>query len=344
MRFAPLRSLAYHYLSRSTRATKPFSSASTTVSMSSMVGFKSREVDKIVISREQAEGAGSTVYRSIGGMQLRNFDPFLMLDLFDSGAPDPNNPSGFPDHPHRGFETVSYILEGGFQHEDFDGNKGTLGPGDLQWMTAGRGILHSEMPLAGVRTRGLQLWVNLKSQDKLCPSAYQELKSEQIPVVTEGGVTAIVIAGTALGTTSKVYTRTPSHYIHYKIAPGGSVNHAIPAGWNAFLFTLTGKLTVNNGAPIGPHNTVTLKKDGEGVTLSASSSENASRTNTEFVLICGEPTGEPIVQHGPFVMNTQEEIREAISDYQYGRNGFEKAPGWYSTIGLPITHADQRRR
>ncbi|KAI8597471.1 RmlC-like cupin domain-containing protein, partial [Dissophora ornata] len=174
----------------------------------------SRSIVKSVLSREQSEGVGARVRRSIGRPELRNHDPFLMLDEFNV---DKNG--GFPDHPHRGFETVTYMLEGQFQHEDFAGHKGTIGPGDLQWMTAGRGIVHSEMPVKSqTRAHGLQLWINLPKEHKMCEPQYQELLDKEIPRATpEEGVTVKVIAGESHGVTSKVYTRTPTMYLDFKM-------------------------------------------------------------------------------------------------------------------------------
>ena len=177
-----------------------------------------KQVKKVVLSKWQSEGRGARVRRSIGRPELRNLDPFLLLDEFEgSGAEG----AGFPDHPHRGFETVSYLLEGEFTHEDFAGNKGVLRPGDLQWMTAGRGIVHSEMP-GWDRTRGLQLWVNLAAEHKMVEPAYQELTSDQIPVASAGGVTAKVIAGKCMGVTSEVRTRTPTYFLDFTLTPGMS--------------------------------------------------------------------------------------------------------------------------
>jgi len=295
--------------------------------------FVSRKVAHKVLSVEQGEGVGARVRRSIGGGKLRNFDPFLMLDEFKVGKP-----AGFPDHPHRGFETVTYILpesEGVFQHEDFAGHFGTIKGGDLQWMTAGRGILHSEMPGNDKVSHGLQLWVNLSKKDKMVAPAYQELKKEDIPVVTKDGVTAIVIAGKALGVESKVYTRTPTHYLHFKIKPDVTFSQPIPTDWNSFLYVLDGEATFG-GTKSDAHHTLALSQGGDGVTVVTTDKA------VDFVLLAGKPTGEPIVQHGPFVMNTQEEIRQAMMDFQSGKNGFERAPGWYSKIGLPLTGADKR--
>jgi len=295
--------------------------------------FVTRTVKQKVLSVEQSEGVGARVRRSIGGSKLRNFDPFLMLDEFKVGKP-----AGFPDHPHRGFETVTYMLpetKGVFCHEDFEGHKGTIRGGDLQWMTAGKGIVHSEMPGNDEISHGLQLWVNLSKKDKMTKPSYQELKREDIPITTKDGVTAIVIAGEALGIKSKVYTRTPTYYLHFKMKPDSSLSQPIPTGWNSFVYVVGGEANFG-GTTSDAHHTLALSMEGDGLTV------KTGTKSVDFVLLAGKPTGEPIVQHGPFVMNTQAEIYQAMHDYQGGKNGFEKAPGWYSQIGLPITHADER--
>eukprot|EP00898_Chlorokybus_atmophyticus_P008563 jgi/Chlat1/8708/Chrsp89S08089 len=184
---------------------------------------KPRSVTKKFLSQEQSEGHGARVRRSIGRPELQNLDPFLLLDEFRVGLP-----GGFPDHPHRGFETVSYVIDGGsFRHEDFAGNAGTIGPGDLQWMTAGRGIVHSEMPASQEPAHGLQLWVNLSSKDKMVPPAYQELKGSEVPKVSKDGITVAVIAGESLGTKSPVYTRTPTMYLDFTLDPGAQVTQPV---------------------------------------------------------------------------------------------------------------------
>jgi len=292
--------------------------------------FVSRRIASKVLSREQAEGVGARVRRSIGTGSMRNFDPFLMLDEFRVGPP-----AGFPDHPHRGFETVTYMIDGGsFSHEDFCGHKGTITPGDLQWMTAGKGIVHSEMPASTGMSHGLQLWVNLAAKDKLCAPAYQELKSADIPHVSKNGVSAVVIAGEALGVVSPVYTRTPTYYIHFKMQPNSVLRQHIPEGWNAFCYTLGGEAYIGSDRAVDlvePHHAVFLGKEGSGVIV------HTKDKDADFVVLSGQPIGEPIVQHGPFVMNTQQEIMQALTDYQQGQNGFERAPGWRSEIGRPIT-------
>ncbi len=298
------------------------------------MSFKSRGISKIVLSVEQSEGRGARVRRSIGRPELKNFDPFLLFDEFKSAA---NTLSGFPDHPHRGFETVTYMLpssEGSFQHEDFCGHKGTIGPGGLQWMTAGRGIVHSEMPYGSGVGHGLQLWVNLHSNEKMCDPAYQELKAEEIPTVNENGITAIVIAGEAFGVESKVTTKTPIHYIHFIMKPHTTLQQNIPENWSAFIYIISGKIKIednNSTQDIEAHNTVALSAGGDGISV------YASEQGANFVLVSGKPIGEPVFQHGPFVMNSQIEILQAFDDYRNGKNGFENAPGWESEIGKVFT-------
>eukprot|EP00742_Colponemidia_sp_Colp-10_P001215 GILJ01001308.1.p1 GENE.GILJ01001308.1~~GILJ01001308.1.p1 ORF type:complete len:318 (+),score=40.64 GILJ01001308.1:88-954(+) len=282
----------------------------------------SRSVIKKVLSVEQAEGVGARVRRSIGRPELRNFDPFLMLDEFRVAPP-----AGFSDHPHRGFETVTYMLEGSVQHEDFVGHAGTIDPGDLQWMTAGRGILHAEMPVN--KCHGLQLWVNLAAKDKMCEPAYQELKKESIPSVTKDGVTAVVIAGEALGIKSPVYTRTPTSYLDFKMEPNSTLRQSIPAHWNAFTYVLSGKALF--GSPeseVTAHHTAVFSRAENEDVVTVRTQDEPCR----FVLIAGQPLNEPIVQYGPFVMNTQEQIQQAFQDYRNASNGFERAASWESRI------------
>ncbi|KAI1314445.1 hypothetical protein EDD11_002189 [Mortierella claussenii] len=293
--------------------------------MTASIARVSRSIVKAVLSREQAEGVGARVRRSIGRPELRNHDPFLMLDEFDV---DKNG--GFPDHPHRGFETVTYMLEGQFQHEDFAGHKGTIGPGDLQWMTAGRGIVHSEMPVKSqTRAHGLQLWINLPKEHKMCEPQYQELLDGQIPRATpQEGVVVKVIAGESHGVQSKVYTRTPTMYLDFKMDKGKTVEQSIPSTFTGFVYMLKGTIYIGDKEFKGEaHHTLTLSEDGAETVKIATKDQDA-----HFVLIAGEPLKEPIVQHGPFVMNTKEEIYRTFMDYQSGKNGFERARHWHSTI------------
>ncbi|XP_036401616.1 pirin isoform X1 [Megalops cyprinoides] len=283
-----------------------------------------RRVANVVLSVEQPEGVGARVRRSIGRKELRNLDPFLMLDEFKV-----SKPAGFPDHPHRGFETVTYLLQGRLAHEDFCGHSGTLKPGDLQWMTAGRGVVHAEMPMSEEPVHGIQLWVNLRRTEKMVEPQYQELKSSEVPKPSCEGVTVAVISGEALGMKSKVYTRTPTIYLDFKLEHGAKHIQLVPLGWTTIIYTLSG--TVHAGPDddqkkIEPHHTVVFE-DGDHVKL-----ENKTAEVSHFVLIAGEPIKEPVFQAGPFVMNTEEEINQAISDYKSGTNGFERAKMWQSKI------------
>eukprot|EP01125_Pyxidicula_operculata_P015730 TRINITY_DN5365_c0_g1_i1.p1 TRINITY_DN5365_c0_g1~~TRINITY_DN5365_c0_g1_i1.p1 ORF type:complete len:327 (-),score=59.58 TRINITY_DN5365_c0_g1_i1:96-1076(-) len=278
-----------------------------------------REVVKKIESREQSEGAGARVRRSIGRRELPNFDPFLMLDEFMV-----KKPAGFPDHPHRGFETVTYMLSGSFKHEDFCGHAGVINPGDLQWMTAGKGIVHSEIPMGDAPSHGLQLWVNLKSTNKMVAPKYQELLGKDIPKVEKDGVHVTVIAGSSMGIDSPVYTLTPTLYLDFTMQPNSSLDQEIPEGFNAFFYTLEG--TAYYGAKeteCGPHFTLVLS---QGNRVQVKTKGEKAR----FVLIGGQPLNEPVVQHGPFVMNTQEEIQKAFLDFYTGQNGFERAKSWQS--------------
>ncbi|XP_041936133.1 pirin [Alosa sapidissima] len=283
-----------------------------------------RRVVKTVLSVEQAEGVGARVRRSIGRKDLKNLDPFLMLDEFRV-----SKPAGFPDHPHRGFETVTYLLNGTSAHEDFCGHYGKLEAGDLQWMTAGRGVVHAEMPISEEPIHGLQLWVNLKRDHKMVEPQYQELKACDILRPSRDGVTVAVISGEALGAKSKVYTRTPTIYLDFKLKQGAQHVQPIPTGWTAFIYTLAGSVCVGptvDQRRIDPHHTAVLE-DGDFIQV-----ENKATEDSHFILIAGEPIHEPVVQHGPFVMNTEEEITQAIRDYQTKTNGFEKAKAWQSKI------------
>ncbi|XP_012675161.2 pirin isoform X1 [Clupea harengus] len=286
--------------------------------------MKVRRVGKTVLSVVQAEGVGAFVRRCIGRNDLKNLDPFLMLDEFRV-----SKPAGFPDHPHRGFETVTYLLKGTSAHEDFCGHFGKLEAGDLQWMTAGRGVVHAEMPVSEEPIHGLQLWVNLKRANKMVEPQYQELKAHEIPKPSRDGVTVAVISGEALEVKSRVYTRTPTIFLDFKLKPGATHVQPITTGWTAFIYTLSGNVCV--GPPedqqqIEPHHTVVLE-DGDFIRV-----ENKAAEESHFVLIAGEPIHEPVVQHGPFVMNTEEEITQAIRDYKTKTNGFQRAKAWRSKI------------
>lgn len=269
------------------------------------------------------EGGGFVVHRPFPTRMLMDFDPFLLLDEMGPTDYAPGAAKGAPDHPHRGFETVTYLLEGRFSHKDSAGHAGVLKPGDVQWMTAGAGVVHSEMPEAafaagGGRVHGLQLWVNLPRKDKMIAPRYQEVPSEQIPIATsqDGKVRVKVIAGEALGVRATIETRTPILYQHFSLQPGGSVVHPVPEGFRVFAYGLSGVGRFGpTGQAVRAQHMVVFGDDGDSVTLSAGDEP------LEVLLIGGAPLNEPIVRHGPFVMNTEEEIRQAVVDYQTGRMG-----------------------
>ncbi|XP_040378810.1 pirin-like protein isoform X2 [Oryza brachyantha] len=304
------------------RAAMSSSSSSSPSDAAAAVAFeKPRTVVKKLMAESQPEGDGATVRRSIGRHELRNLDPFLMLDEFSV-----SKPAGFPDHPHRGFETVTYMLDGAFTHQDFAGHKGTIRTGDVQWMTAGRGIVHSEMPAADGVQKGLQLWINLSSKDKMIEPRYQELQSKDISCAEKDGVEVRIIAGEAFGVRSPVYTRTPTMYMDFTMQPGSQLHQPIPEGWNAFVYIIDGEGVFGRekAPPATAHHCLVLGP-GDGLSV-----WNKSGKPLRFALVGGQPLNEPVVQHGPFVMNTRAEIQQAMEDYYYGRNGFEKARHWSS--------------
>src|SRR5277367_5160057 len=292
--------------------------------------FTARTVTKVVKAIEQAEGVGARVRRTIGTRSLRNLSPFLMLDHFavPYGA-------GFPDHPHRGQETVTYMLDGAFQHEDFVGHAGKIETGDLQWMTAGKGIMHSEMPVKQPGNKpnvGLQLWVDLPEKHKLTDPRYQELRDADIPrAKPDEKVEIKVISGDSFGVKSPVQTLVGVWYLDVKIAAGGKVSHALPEGWTTFMYTLTGRPSIA-GKEVEPFHTVVLSTEGEGITV-----ENNGTEEARFVIISGEPLDQRVVQHGPFVMTSEEGIYDAMRDFSSNSNGFERAKGWRSEIGKSMS-------
>ncbi|VVT54668.1 uncharacterized protein SAPINGB_P004191 [Magnusiomyces paraingens] len=296
-----------------------------------------RSIFKVVPAREQSEGVGARVRRSIGGSStISNFTPFLMLDHFKV-SPD----AGFPDHPHRGQETITYMIKGHVDHEDFTGSSGTLGPGDLQFMTAGKGIVHAEMPRIDKavdgnikHVEGLQLWVDLPQKLKMCKPRYRDLRAVEIPIVKpDDKVTIKVISGESYGVDSiKNLAYTPVWFLDCTIAPGGMVDQTLPEKFNAFVYVLEGEVTVLN-RKVKAHHTVFLNTDGDRVNVCVK--DNAG-TQARVAIIAGEPLTQPIVQRGPFVETSAKRVTKAFDDYVSGTNGFERAVGWESRIGKRI--------
>ncbi|KAG7399164.1 hypothetical protein PHYBOEH_009624 [Phytophthora boehmeriae] len=297
-----------------------------------MTDFKTRQVAKSVAAIEVMDGAGAHVHRSIGSARLYNLDPFLILDEFNVGLP-----GGFPDHPHRGFETVTYVLptsKGHMLHEDFMGNQGELRPGDLQWMTPGKGIMHAEMPKSSEPAHGLQLWINLPKHRKLIEPRYQEIQRESVPRVfnADQSVEAIVFAGEVFGCKGPVETETAVTYVHFVMKPGAKVEYAVPSSHNVFVYGVSGKGSCVD-QDIGAHEAIVMEKEGDGVLVTAAESDSL-----EVVVVTGEPLNEPVFQYGPFVMSSREDIQMTLRDFDLRTNGFEDAHGWRSEI------APRRRR
>ncbi|KAF7909043.1 uncharacterized protein EAE98_012348 [Botrytis deweyae] len=298
-----------------------------------------RRILKAFLAREQAEGAGARVRRSIGSPQLRNFSPFLMLDHFNS-----KSGAGFPDHPHRGQETISYILQGAVDHEDFTGNSGTIETGDLQFMTAGRGIMHSEMPRQhadGSANIGLQLWVDLPEKLKKCEPRYRDLRAKEIPRIDidDGKVHVKIISGRSHGVDSvKDLAYTPVWIFDIEIKPGGKIVQSLPAGWNAFAYILSGEAVFGSGdekTKVAQFHNVVFRQEGDLVNAEV---EESAKENAHFILVAGQPLDQKIVQYGPFVVNSEEEIYQAMEDFQTHSNGFERAKGWKSKLGKSMVH------
>jgi hypothetical protein len=280
---------------------------------------KARQVSRIVTAQRQREGGGFIVRRPFPSEGLSHADPFLLLDEMGPVEYGPGEAVGAPDHPHRGFETVTYLLDGEMEHEDSASHRGSLRPGDVQWMTVGRGIVHSEMPShemlqRGGRMHGFQVWVNLPSRDKMTAPRYQEIPRTAIPkaATPDGRAVAHVIAGEALGAKAVIETRTPIGYLHWIFAPGASVDVPVPADHAAYVYVFEG------AARVGGHEVrdgqLAILGDGNSVHFEASERAQA-------LLLTGVPLREPVVQYGPFVMNSEREIAEAIGDYRAGRLG-----------------------
>ncbi|GAB3732436.1 pirin family protein [Luteimonas pelagia] len=274
-------------------------------------------VVRTVRGRAASDGAGVKLTRVIGTPELDLLDPFLMLDEFGTDRPE-DYLAGFPDHPHRGFETVTYMLDGRMRHRDNHGNEGLLVPGSVQWMTAGRGLVHSEMPEqeAG-RMRGFQLWVNLPAREKMTAPRYQEFAPDRIPVATPAdGVSAKVIAGSVGDVAGPiVQPATDPLYLDVSLAPGATWSHALPEGHNAFAYVFEGDVVVGEGDDARPLAHRTLGVLGGGARFVVAAGVDGAR----LILVAGRPLREPVARHGPFVMNTRQELMQAFVDYQEGR-------------------------
>ena len=261
-----------------------------------------------------SDGAGVKLKRIIGQPALPDLDPFLMLDAFGSDDPTAYI-AGFPSHPHRGFETVTYMLAGRMRHKDNAGNEGLLGPGSVQWMTAGRGIVHSEMPEqdSGLM-QGFQLWVNLPAKDKMTAPRYQDIAASQVPEVRlEGGAIAKVLAGEIAGVHGPVDPgATQPIFLDLRLPAGSATTVPLPEGHNAFVYVFEGAAEVGEAAERLADGRIGVLSTGSQVRL-------ASAAGGRLILVAGKPLREPVAKHGPFVMNTRAELAQAFEDYQAGR-------------------------
>ena len=275
-----------------------------------------RSVERLVAGTATSDGAGVKLTRLLSQPLQRRLDPFLMLDAFGSDDPD-DYIAGFPDHPHRGFETVTYMIAGRMKHRDSAGHEGLLENGGVQWMTAGRGVVHSEIPQQeeGVM-EGFQLWLNLPGRDKMQAPWYRDFGAADLPRFALGGVTATVIGGESHGVAGAVRREaTEPLVLDLHFEPGSRFGQPLASGHNAFVVVYRGSVTVGEKV-LGPGRLAILENDpaADGVVLEAAEASKA-------LLVAGRPLGEPIAQYGPFVMNTEEEIYQAVSDYRDGRLG-----------------------
>ena len=276
-----------------------------------------RTIARVIESVPATDGAGVKLRRSLGRSPRLRVDPFLMLDAFSSD--DPNDYSaGFPSHPHRGFETVTYMLDGHMRHEDHLGNRGDLGPGGVQWMTAGRGIIHSEMPLQlEGRMRGFQLWLNLPAREKMKPAHYRDIAAAEIPTIAlPGGGRVKVIAGAVDVEGQKVDgavigVTTDPLYLDVELPAGATFAQAIPSDHDAFVYPYEGAVRIA-GQMLSSHNAGVLSR-GDRVEIVADG--DAAR----FLVLAARPLGEPVAQYGPFVMNSEAELEQAVRDYREGK-------------------------
>lgn len=285
-----------------------------------LTSFQGRRVEQQVQGQATRDGDGVKLTRVLTQTHQRRLDPFLMLDNF--GSDDPKDyGGGFPDHPHRGFETVTYMIAGRMRHKDSAGHEGLLQNGGVQWMTAGRGVVHSEMPEQeeGVM-EGFQLWLNLPSRDKMCTPSYQDIQSENIPELsTQAGVKVRVIAGQSHGIRGAVQRPvaefpTDTLYLDIHFENEASFQQALSPQHNAFLFVYRGSVTVispTEKTPVALHRMAILRNEGEGVQIQAAA-------GSKVLLIAGQPLSEPIAQYGPFVMNTRDELIQAVDDFRAG--------------------------
>lgn len=285
-----------------------------TTTLDNPVVARGRSVERLVAGQATSDGAGVKLTRVLTQPLQFRLDPFLMLDAF--GSDDAGDYiAGFPDHPHRGFETVTYMLAGRMRHRDSAGNEGLLTNGGVQWMTAGRGVIHSELPEQEEgRMEGFQLWLNLAAADKMQPAGYRDIPSTEIPEFSRNGVTVRVIAGASYGVKGAVQRpRTEPLYLDLHLEPGARFEQPLDPAFNAFVYVYRGGLSIEGTAvPLQRMAVLANRADSDGVVLTAGDEP------TRALLIAGRPLKEPIAQYGPFVMNTRDELMQAVEDFRNG--------------------------
>jgi quercetin 2,3-dioxygenase len=288
-----------------------------------------RPVERVVAAHHAVEGAGFSVWRPFpGGIDAHVADPFFLLDQLGPVEYAPNEAVGAPWHPHRGFETVTYVIDGVVQHHDSNGGGGTIGEGDTQWMTAGSGILHDEVPTeaflrSGGRTHGVQLWVNLPAALKMSPPRYQAIEGDHLTLLSsrDGGALVRLIAGDLDGNEAPGVTYTPITYAHSTLTPGAQLEVPWNESFNAMVYVLSGHGYAGaERRPVNEHELVVFGP-GDVVTIEAAAAQPDDSPNLEVLLLGGLPIREPIAHYGPFLMNTRAEIVQALDDYQAGRMG-----------------------
>lgn len=278
-----------------------------------------RKPVEMIKAQPASDGAGVKLLRVFGGARPERFDPFLMLDEFGSSEAS-DYIGGFPPHPHRGFETITYMLRGKMEHRDHMGNVGLLNDGDVQWMTAGRGIIHSEMPRQTEgQMRGFQVWLNLAAENKMTPAHYEDIAAEKLPHYRIGKSEVIALAGTLQIGDQRIsgYFERPDTlplYWDVHLAPGETLQAPVPEHYNALLYVYEGVLHAGE-TPVHARHLLRLTQEGDVVV------NNVSGEEVRFLLLAGKPLREPIVQYGPFVMNTSEQIEQALADYRSGNFG-----------------------
>jgi redox-sensitive bicupin YhaK (pirin superfamily) len=289
---------------------------------------KLRPVTRVVTAQQKMEGAGFLVRRPFPSAEVPQADPFLLLDHLGAVEYAPGEAKGAPWHPHRGFETVTYIVDGAVEHHDSTGGGGLITDGGTQWMTAGAGILHDEVPpeslvRKGGLFHGVQLWVNLPRELKMTPPRYQDIGADKVVLLSsdDGGALVRLIAGELAGHAGPGSTRTPIAYAHASISPGARLEVPWRPDFNAFVYVLSGSGTVGpEGRPLR-EGQLAVFGPGDAIAVQADRGQESRSPNLEVLLLGGQPIREPVVFYGPFVMNTREEIMQAITDYQAGRMG-----------------------